>query len=345
MMQLQQGRLAQKNLTLAVDTSETECMNEHHISDITIDSSQMELDSSKLGVPCSEVNTKLEEIPNGLDAEGKHCIHKELVCSLPRNATESLESLSIPEDPHLTRLDLDEVISAEPLSESQVQMEVTSIDWDSNPYKPVSEDHPNQEVSEVHNLSLDLSNQESESKDNHQHHYVKASNNTVSSPSCFLPESGNTLEQSTEVQDDQISAESSHTDNTNTLLSSQTSSAGYLVGTGIPLEDTIDLQSDQLDRGMLEISQELLLQSFCQECNATVLETNPFDSALPSFGVLPVPVASQVYPEAMPPLPPMQWRLGKIEPASLDADRDMIHNSEGTFPPIQPFVVDQKVHL
>ncbi|KAJ6742346.1 WASP-1 [Salix viminalis] len=366
-----------ENLTLAVDTSETECINEHHISDITIDSSQMELDSSKLGVPCSEVNTKLEEIPNGLDAEGniaftkvditrgdaasfEHqslssdkplleghvnlddsvtetaqvedmaisttassgsnnedvsnliCPSSELVCSLPRNATEPLEFLSIPEDPHLTRLDLDEVISAEPLSESQVQMEVTSIDWDSNPYKPVSEDHPNQEVSEVHNLSLDLSNQESESKDNHQHHYVKASNNTVSSPSCFLPESGNTLEQSTEVQDDQISAESSHTDNTNTLLSSQTSSAGYLVGTGIPLEDTIDLQSDQLDRGCLKLgeassestdlqsessclkdlsSQELLLQSFCQERNATVLETNPFDSALPSFGVLPVPVA------------------------------------------------------
>ncbi|KAJ6331475.1 hypothetical protein OIU76_009954 [Salix suchowensis] len=420
-----------ENLTLVVDTSETKCINEHHISDITIDSSQMELDSSKLGVPCSEVNTKLEEIPIGLNAEeniaftkvditrgdaasfehqslssdkplleghvnlddsvtetaqaedmavstaassGSNnedvnnliCPSSELVCSLPRNATEPLESLSIPEDPHLTRLDLDEVISAEPLSESLVQMEVTSIDWDSNPYKPVSEDHPNQEVSEVHNLSLDLSNQESESKDNHQHHYVKATNNTVSSPSCFLPESGNTLEKSTEVQDDQISAESSHTDNTNTLLSSQTSSAGYLVGTGIPLEDTMDLQSDQLDRGCLKLgeassestdlqsessclkdlsSQELLLQSSCQERNATVLETNPFDSALPSFGVLPVPEASQVYPEAMPPLPPMQWRLGKIEPASLDADRDMIDTSEGTFPPIQPFVVDQKVHF
>ncbi|KAF9680085.1 hypothetical protein SADUNF_Sadunf06G0083400 [Salix dunnii] len=419
-----------ENLPLAVDTSETECINKHHISDITIDSSQMELDSSKLGVPCSEVNMKLEEIPNGLDAEGniaftkvditrgdaasfEHqslssgkplleghvnlddsvtetaqaevmavstaassgsnnedvsnliCPSSELVCSLPRNETEPLESLSIPEDSHLTRLELDDVISAEPLSESQVQVEVTSIDWDSNPHKPVSEDHPNQEVSEVHNLSLDLSNQESESKDNHQHHYVKASNNTVSSPSCFLPESGNTLEQSTEVQDDQISAESSHPDNKITLLSGQTSSAGYLVGTGIPLEHTMELQSDQLDRGCLKLgeasestdlqsessclrdlsSHDLLLQSFCQERNATVLETNPFDSALPSFGVLPVPEASQVFPEAMPPLPPMQWRLGKIEPASLDADRDMIDNSEGTFPPIQPFVVDQKVHF
>ncbi|KAJ6699402.1 hypothetical protein OIU79_012622 [Salix purpurea] len=172
------------------------------------------------------VSTAASSGSNNEDVNNLICPSSELVCSLPRNATEPLESLSIPEDPHLTRLDLDEVISAEPLSESQVQMEVTSIDWDSNPYKPVSEDHPNQE-----------------------------------------------------------------------------------------------------------------------ERNATVLETNPFDSALPSFGVLPVPEASQVYPEAMPPLPPMQWRLGKIEPASLDADRDMIDNSEGTFPPIQPFVVDQKVHF
>ncbi|KAI9392521.1 hypothetical protein POPTR_006G105800v4 [Populus trichocarpa] len=423
-----------ENLTLVVDTSETECVSEHHFSDMTIDASQLELDSSKLGVPCSEVNINLEEIPNGFDAEEniaftkvditrgdaasfEHqslssdkpiledhvnlddavtetgqaedmavssaassgannedvsnviCPSSELVCSPPRNATEPLEALSIPEDPHLTRLDLDEVISAKPLSESQVQMEVTSIDWDSNPYKPVSEDHPNQEVSEVHNLSLELSNQESETKDNHQHHYAEASDNTVCLPLCYLPESGNTLEQSTEVQDDQFSAESSHADNTNTLLSSQTSSTGYLVGTGIPLEHTLELQSDQLDRGCLKLgeassistdlqsessclkdlsSQEHLLQSFCQERNATVLETNPFDSAFPSFGVLPVPEASQVYPEAMPPLPPlppMQWRLGKIQPASLDADRDMIDNSEGTFPLIQPFMVDQQVHF
>jgi len=422
-----------ENLTLVVDASETECVSEHHFSDITIDASQLELDSSKLGVPCSEVNINLEEISNGFDAEEnvaftkvditrgdagsfEHqslssdkpiledhvnlddavtetgqaedmavstaassgannedvsnviCPSSELVCSPPRNATEPLEALSIPEDPHLTRLDLDEVISAKPLSESQVQMEVTSIDWDSNPYKPVSEDHPNQEVSEVHNLSLELSNQESETKDNHQHHYAEASNNTVCLPLCYLPESGNTLEQSTEVQDDQISAESSHADNTNTLWSRQTSSTGYLVGTGIPLEHTLELQSDQLDRGCLKLgeassistdlqsessclkdlsSQELLLQSFCQERNATVLETNPFDSALSSFGVLPVPEASQV-PEAMPPLPPlppMQWRLGKIQPASLDADRDMIDNSEGTFPLIQPFMVDQQVHF
>eukprot|EP00258_Populus_trichocarpa_P043634 XP_024459653.1 protein SCAR2 isoform X1 [Populus trichocarpa] len=423
-----------ENLTLVVDTSETECVSEHHFSDMTIDASQLELDSSKLGVPCSEVNINLEEISNGFDAEEniaftkvditrgdaasfEHqslssdkpiledhvnlddavtetgqaedmavssaassgannedvsnviCPSSELVCSPPRNATEPLEALSIPEDPHLTRLDLDEVISAKPLSESQVQMEVTSIDWDSNPYKPVSEDHPNQEVSEVHNLSLELSNQESETKDNHQHHYAEASDNTVCLPLCYLPESGNTLEQSTEVQDDQFSAESSHADNTNTLLSSQTSSTGYLVGTGIPLEHTLELQSDQLDRGCLKLgeassistdlqsessclkdlsSQEHLLQSFCQERNATVLETNPFDSAFPSFGVLPVPEASQVYPEAMPPLPPlppMQWRLGKIQPASLDADRDMIDNSEGTFPLIQPFMVDQQVHF
>ncbi|XP_011019047.1 PREDICTED: protein SCAR2 isoform X2 [Populus euphratica] len=423
-----------ENLTLVVDTSETECVSEHHFSDITIDASQLELDSSKLGVPCSEVNINLEEISNGFDAEENDaftkvditrgdaasasfehqslssdkpvledrvnlddavtetgqaedmavstsasggannvsnviCPYSELVCSPPRNATEPLEALSIPEDPHLTRLDLDEVISAKPLSESQVQMEVTSIDWDSNPYKPVSEDHPNQEVSEVHNPSLELSNQESETKDNHQHHYAEASNNTVCLPLCYLPESGNTLEQSTEVQDDQISAGSSHADNTNTLLSSQTSSTGYLVGTESPLEHAVELQSDQPDRGCLKLgeassistdlqsessclkdlsSQELLLQSFCQERNATVLETNPFDSAFPSFGVLPVPEASQVYPEAMPPLPPlppMQWRLGKIQPASLDADRDMIDNSEGTFPLIQPFMVDQQVQF
>ncbi|CAK7343692.1 unnamed protein product [Dovyalis caffra] len=434
-----------ENLTPVVDTSEADCINKHQFSDIRLDASQAELDSTKLGVPCSEENMKLEEISEekntfmkkveivrGDAASFEHqsfnldkptledhvnsddavtetvqaedmavstaatsgtnnenvssviCPSSELVCCPPRNATEMLESLSISEDPHQTRLDLDEVISAECLSESQVQMEVTATDWDSNPYKPVSEDHPIQEVTEVHNTSSKLSNQEAESEYNHQSHHGEASNNTVCLPTCYLPESGNALEYSIEVQADQISADSMFAGDASSSLNGQTSSAGYLVGPGISLERTLELQSDQLDRGCLKLgeasskstdiqsehiqnlhhitektcvdssfskdlsSQELLLQSAYQEHNATDLPTNPFDSAFPSFGVLPVPEASQVNPEAMPPLPPlppMQWRLGKIQPAPLDGDRDMIDHIEGTFQPIQPFMVDQKVHF
>jgi len=321
---------------------------------------------------------------NNEDVSNVICPSSELVCSPPRNSTEMVESLSISEDPNQTSLNLDEVTSAKCLSESQVKMEVTSTDWDSNPYKPVSEDYRNQEVIEVHNPSSEVSNQESESKDNHQSHCGEVGDNTVFSPVCYPPESGNGLEQSIEVQADQISSESMHADDASSFLSSQTSSAGYLLGPGIPLDHTSELQSDQLDRRCLKSgeassrsadvqseqiqnlhniteercpdpsslkdisSQEFLLQSACQGHNVTDQATNPFDSAFPSFGVLPVPETSQVNPEAMPPLPPlppMQWRLGKIQPGPLDADRDMMDHSQHTSQPIETFIVDQKVQF
>ncbi|KAL9374463.1 hypothetical protein Peur_034083 [Populus x canadensis] len=308
----------------------------------------------------------------------------ELVCSPPRNSTEMVESLSISEDPNQTSLNLDEITSAKCLSESQVKMEVTSTDWDSSSYKPVSEDYRNQEVIEVHNPSSEVSNQESESKDNHQSHCGEVGDDTVGSPVSYPPESGNGLEQSIEVQADQISAESMHADDASSLLSSQTSSAGYVLGPGIPLDHTSEFQSDQPDRRCLKSgeassrsadvqseqiqnlhniteercpdpsslkdlsSQEFLLQSACQGHNVTDQATNPFDSAFPSFGALPVPETSQVNPEAMPPLPPlppMQWRLGKIQPGPLDADRDMMDHSQRTSQPIETFIVDQKVQF
>jgi post-segregation antitoxin (ccd killing protein) len=321
---------------------------------------------------------------NNEDVSNVICPSSELVCSPPRNSTEMVESFSISEDPNQTTLNLDEVTSAKCLSESQVKMEVTSTDWDSNSYKPVSEDYQNQEVIEVHNPSSEVSNQESESKDNHQSHCGEVGDNTVCSPVCYPPESGNGLEQSIEVQANQISSESMHADDASSLLSSQTSSAGYLLGPGIPLDHTSELQSDQLDRRCLKSgeassrsadvqseqiqnlhnmteercpdpsslkdlsSQEFLLQSACQGHNVTDQATNPFDSAFPSFGVLPVPETSQVNPEAMPPLPPlppMQWRLGKIQPGPLDADRDMMDHSQRTSQPIETFIVDQKVQF
>ena len=321
---------------------------------------------------------------NNEDVSNVICPSSELVCSPPRNSTEMVESLSISEDPNQTTLNLDEVTSAKCLSESQVKMEVTSTDWDSNSYKPVSEDYRNQEVIEVHNPSSEVSNQESESKDNHQSHCGEVGDNTVCSPVCYPPESGNGLEQSIEVQADQISSESMHADDASSFLSSQTSSAGYLLGPGIPLDHTSELQSDQLDRRCLKSgeassrsadvkseqiqnlhniteercpdpsslkdisSQEFLLQSACQGHNVTDQATNPFDSAFPSFGVLPVPETSQVNPEAMPPLPPlppMQWRLGKIQPGPLDADRDMMDHSQRTSQPIETFILDQKVQF
>ncbi|KAJ6871503.1 protein SCAR2-like [Populus alba x Populus x berolinensis] len=330
------------------------------------------------------VSTAATSGVNNEDVSNVICPSSELVCSPPRNSTEMVESLSISEDPNQTTLNLDEVTSAKCLSESQVKMEVTSTDWDSNSYKPVSEDYQNQEVIEVHNPSSEVSNQESESKDNHQSHCGEVGDNTVCSPVCYPPESGNGLEQSIEVQADQISAESMHADDASSLLSSQTSSAGYLLGPGIPLDHTSELQSDQLDRRCLKSgeassrsadvqseqiqnlhnitkercpdpsslkdlsSQEFLLQSACQGRNVTDQATNPFDSAFPSFGVLPVPETSQVNPEAMPPLPPlppMQWRLGKIQPGQLDADRDMMDHSQRTSQPIETFIVDQKVQF
>ncbi|KAF9665320.1 hypothetical protein SADUNF_Sadunf16G0110500 [Salix dunnii] len=495
--------------TPVVDTSESECINKHQFSDITVDASQVELDSTKLRLPCYEENVKREEIYEAPDAEKKNgftknvditrdatsfehescssdkqtpedhvnladdvtetvqaedvavstaatscvdageknaftkkvditrgdatsfeyescssdkptpedhvnladdvtetvlaedmavptaatsgvndeddsdviCLSSELVCSPPRNSTEMVESFSISEDPNQTILNLDEVTSATCQSESQVKMEVTSTDWGSNSYELVSEDYQNQEVIEVHNPSLEVSNQESESKENHQSQYGEVGDSTVCSPVCYPPELGNSLEQSIEVQADQISAESMHAVDASSLLSSQTSSAGYLLGPGIPLDHTLELEYDQLDRRCLKSgeassrptdlqseqiqnvhiineercpdpsslkvlsSQELLLQSAYQEHNATDQATNPFDSAFPSFGVLTVPETSQVNPEAMPPLPPMQWRLGKIQPAPLDADRDMIDHSQCTFQPIETFIVDQKVQL
>ncbi|KAG6745355.1 hypothetical protein POTOM_052017 [Populus tomentosa] len=330
------------------------------------------------------VSTAATSGVNNEDVSNVICPSSELVCSPPRNSTEMVESLSISEDPNQTTLNLDEVTSAKCLSESQVKMEVTSTDWDSNSYKPVSEDYQNQEVIEVHNPSSEVSNQESESKDNHQSHCGEVGDNTVCSPVSYPPESGNGLEQSIEVQADQISAESMHADDASSLLSSQTSSAGYLLGPGIPLDHTSELQSDQLDRRCLKSgeassrsadvqseqiqnlhniteercpdpsslkdlsSQEFLLQSACQGRNVTDQATNPFDSAFPSFGVLPVPETRQVNPEAMPPLPPlppMQWRLGKIQPGPLDADRDMMDHSQRTSQPIETFIVDQKVQF
>ncbi|KAJ6299796.1 hypothetical protein OIU76_020728 [Salix suchowensis] len=456
--------------TPVVDTSESECINKHQFSDVTVDASQVALDTTKLRHPCSEENVKREEISEGPDAEEKNGLTKKVditrdatsfeheSCSsgkptpedhvnLADDVTETVQAEDVavstaatscvdageknaftkkvditrgdassfehescstdkpPPEDHVnlvddvtetvlaedmavstaatnqTSLSLDEVTSAKCQSESQVKMEVTSTDWDSNSYKPVSEDYQNQEVIEVHNPSLAVSNQESESKDNYQSQYGEVGDNTVCSPVCYPPELGNSLEQSIEVKADQISAESMHADDASSLLSSQTSSAGYLLGPGIPMDHTLELQSDQLDRRCLKSgeassrstdlqseqiqnvqniteercsdpsslkdlsSQEPLLQSAYHKHNATDQATNPFDSAFPSFGVLTVPETSQVNPEAMPPLPPMQWRLGKIQPAPLDADRDMTDHSQCTFQPIETFIVDQKVQL
>ncbi|XP_011032580.1 PREDICTED: protein SCAR2-like isoform X2 [Populus euphratica] len=330
------------------------------------------------------VSTAAPSGVNNEDVSNVIILSSELVCSPPRNSTEMVESLSISEDPNQTSLNLDEVTSAKCLSESQVKMEVTSTDWDSSSYKPVSEDYQNQEVIEVHNPSSEVSNQESESKDNHQSHCGEVGDNPVCSPVCYPPESGNGLEQSIELQADQISAESMLANGASSLLSSQNSSAGYLLGPGIPPDHTSELQSDQLDRRCLKSgeasstsadvqseqiqnlhnitdercpepsslkdlsSQEFLLQSACQGHNVTDQAINPFDSAFPSFGALPVPETSQVNPEAMPPLPPlppMQWRLGKIQPGPPDADRDMMDHSQPTSQPIETFIVDQKVQF
>ncbi|EEF35729.1 protein SCAR2 [Ricinus communis] len=340
------------------------------------------------------------------DISDDNCLAPDLICSSSSNLVDIDESLSGNQDPHLKVLDFNEVVLRECCTESEKQKEVkkldvASTDVNSSPYNSVSDCQSNlDELENVHASvfsdhfhnrnssyiadvttipSSELNNQELKSKDAHLRHSTDSSENAVSLPTCYLPEAGTVSAQHlVALQADQIPALSASKvmDEANSEpFVLQHSTPSHLEETGIPSEQSLDVQSDQPDAGCLQVhkaspkssimlseqietvsdmdqeryfgassdqealpSQGLLMQSAGQEDNGTVLSKNPFESAFPSFGPLPVNL-EQLPP--LPPLPPMQWRLGKFQPAPLVSQGEWTDHYPDTLLPTRPFTADE----
>ncbi|KAF2308013.1 hypothetical protein GH714_034358 [Hevea brasiliensis] len=283
------------------------------------------------------------------------CLYSELVCSSSSNLTDIEGSHIANGGPH-QNLDFDEGVFAEYYPESEEQKEVNKMDvgptdMDSNPHESVSDNHSNLEVLEhVHD-----SKQPGFGIKQHADlgHAVDINEDAVCSPTCYISEV-RTIEHLEELPGDQISVESvcAVMDEAKfELLDLQSTPPCRLAETGVASEQSLELQSDQLDGGCwqpdeaspkssdLQPEQIKTASDIGEELNETMLSSNPFDSVFPSFGVLPENLGEM---PPLPPLPPMQWRLGKVQPAPLALLRGWIDNGEGTLAPIQPFTADEK---
>ncbi|KAF5747654.1 protein SCAR2-like isoform X2 [Tripterygium wilfordii] len=201
-------------------------------------------------------------------------------------------------------------------------------------------------------------------------------NGIVSSPSCYPSEAEISLEQSLEWQAGQYNVESSHVDeasfNSSNLQASPDCRLSEPISSWEPsvqlhLEqcedkfqpadvaslESLDLQSERMkspshinegtslvaisskvsdNRGWLRCSG----QDLGKEPTDSTMALSQLDSMFPQFGLLSE--ASNVNLEEMPPLPPlppMQW-LGKIQISPHAAHREVVEQSEDSFPLIQP---------
>ncbi|KAI4356096.1 hypothetical protein L6164_000142 [Bauhinia variegata] len=77
-------------------------------------------------------------------------------------------------------------------------------------------------------------------------------------------------------------------------------------------------------------------------------EINPDKHVMdPERPVLPdlFPKAAEANLEEMPPMPPMQWRMGKVQYASFAPQRESIEVNQASFQPTQPIGIDGKAQL
>ncbi|KAB2098526.1 hypothetical protein ES319_A01G245000v1 [Gossypium barbadense] len=176
--------------------------------------------------------------------------------------------------------------------------------------------------------SLELSNQESESKNLSKLMEKRA--DMVSSPSHCLSEKETSFEQSLDFPTNQHDMGSLD-------IVEDGSNISHLLSNQIQNSFT---HSDQgfSSKPSLEFSQQSDWQS--------KQERYPSGSIHPAFGLLPE--ATKVSMEEMPPLPPlppMQWRLGRIQHVSPASQRELVEQGQGSFPVMPQCRTDGKLQF
>ncbi|PSS17674.1 hypothetical protein CEY00_Acc00063 [Actinidia chinensis var. chinensis] len=173
-------------------------------------------------------------------------------------------------------------------------------------------------------LSLDQNVHNSEPKSPQQINMIENIEDAASSLSHHITEPRTPLERMVELQADQFDVESRHANKESSN----------------PLFQAENIQSlNHLDQeGQIDASSEF--------CAAQLPSQHSVSEVFPSFGLLPE--ASQINLDEMPPLPPlppMQWRMTKVQHASLAPERDSVQQNVDPFLQILPSIADEKAQL
>ena len=164
-----------------------------------------------------------------------------------------------------------------------------------------------------------------------QIHLGENSEHVVPSPSHFFPEPGVPLEPVLDVQADGTSVECLHADearlNPSNLQSTQIHNSNH-----IERESCFDASKKPCPKDFPSepLVSEFPLQSSGDKVESSKQAIDPSYVTFPRFSLLPE--TTEVNPEGMPPLPPIQWRMGKLQ-----------HNL-ASLPPIPPPTADVKDH-
>ncbi|KAJ8753858.1 hypothetical protein K2173_000112 [Erythroxylum novogranatense] len=337
------------------------------------------------------------------------CLSADLVSCQSEIPVNKQESLSDAEIKHQKPLDLMETVSPECLAESEVQKEleqlaITAIDLDSRVHNLGLNEHCNEGVihhsflmDETHNSlyvsdvmnvpTSGVSDQGLESNNTYQIHYLEESEDAEDSSTIYLPKAITSLEkQSNELQTYEIIAEYVQTaanESNSKPVTDHSSSTCYLPMPENVLEHPSPVQSNQLDRGHLQVieastnqsnvkieqtetlnhpdtemglndisnsclellsSQNILVKPAGEGLDGLKYTGNPFDSGSSSLATEPNHANMEEAPP-LPPLPPMQWRLGRTQSIMQAQEKDSISDSHYEFPSIEPFAADQKAPI
>ncbi|GFS38546.1 SCAR homolog 2 [Actinidia rufa] len=290
----------------------------------------------------------LNTVPDtSMDAISRHSDGRSSSTSPTKLQEESISDL---QDLHQNGLATDESYSIEHLQESGAeevvdQQALASSDLDSVMIDTVSCDDsksellnnvPDSSIDRISRnslpimdatsvpLSLDQNVHNSEPKFPQQVNMIENIEDAASSPSHHITEPRTPLERMVELQADRFDVESRHANKESSK----------------PLFQAENIQSlNHLDQeGQIDASSEF--------CAAQLPSQHSVSEVFPSFGLLPE--ASQINLDEMPPLPPlppMQWRMTKVQHASLAPERDSVQQNVDPFLQILPSIADEKAQL
>ncbi|XP_004305094.1 PREDICTED: protein SCAR2 [Fragaria vesca subsp. vesca] len=163
------------------------------------------------------------------------------------------------------------------------------------------------------------------------------------------------LELSPEFQSDELGMEDSQDDqvSTNSLNSQQIvfpsqpdKEISNLPSTDHIIQETcLDASSESLPENSPSqpSTSKFFTESAGQETDILKQKVEPLESILPNLVQPPVVDLEGTPP--LPPLPPMQWRLGMMQHTSLASHRDLGGVSSGTFLPMQSLKADEKAQF
>ncbi|GAV80843.1 LOW QUALITY PROTEIN: hypothetical protein CFOL_v3_24303 [Cephalotus follicularis] len=299
------------------------------------------------------------------DVDDFVCPSPNLISSPSGRALNLQKSLSDAVDLNHEGLEFGDAFSRKCLAETEAEkepnpLEVDATESDSFHCKPSSygysnyvlldEVHDSSEPQQPQNSSLvsdvitapapaELNNPDLESESLPQSHLSDNGEDVLSSTTCYLPQHRIILEQSFNLQADQVEVEGCQAEE------SSSKSSMLWPDQDQPLNHrnlerffVASSESCPVDFSSQPLSPEFLPQSSGQEVDCTKQAMDSFVFVLPTFGMLPNAAqvgASEMPP--LPPLPPMQWRMGKVQRAPLVMQEELVDQIQQCIPSIPPF--------